>query len=207
MKRFHFFVIASLLLVSCGGNNNKNSADSDSITEAAILEAVEAVRNANPYITKDSVGSVLIGAEMNSIPDSIPGLYSHKTNGASPDAVTVTFSDAAGEQFIAYDFGEGNIDVITLIGNKVKVNAPDGDFGLGDPFTNVLNLPDVKAEWISYDDNGSWFWTCNGLWFAPADSGLTQELSQSLYNPDSAPDPAAFGESVKIGFIGTGLPF
>lgn len=129
IKRFHVMILASALLVSCG-SNSKSSADSDSIAEVAILEAVVAVRNASPHISKDSVGSVLIGSEMNAIPDSIPGLYSHKTNGASPDAVTVTFSDAAGEQFIAYDFGEGNIDVITLVGNKVKVNSPKGDFGL-----------------------------------------------------------------------------
>ena len=54
--------------------------------------------------------------DINAVPDSVPGLYVRKVNGASPDAVTIDFEDEDGERFIAYDFGEGKIDVINLIG-------------------------------------------------------------------------------------------
>lgn len=199
----------ALILSACGGSQSKESSDSDSIYASATEDVPTASESSATiaYITKDSIGHIFIGMPMHEVPDSIPGLYSHKENGASEDAVTVTFMDGEKEKFIAYDFGEGNIDVINVIGSNVKVKGTQSEFGLGDKFGNVLSLPGVETEWSGYDGAGSWYWVWEGLWFAPSQETLNETLSTRLYDYDSAPTPEDFTEDVTIGFIGTGLPF
>lgn len=206
MNKIIYPVLFALTLSACGKGQKAESADSDSIAESAVMEAVEAVRQ-SMYITKDSIGAIAIGTAVNTLPDSVPGLYTSKENGASPDAVTVVFSDDNGQEFIAYDFGEGNVDVINVIGTGVYVDAPRGAFNLESPFSKVLELPGVETEWMSYDDNGMWYWRWNGLWFAPSQDNLPRDLSMRLYNSEQAPTPKDFTDEVKVGFIGTGLPF
>lgn len=79
--------------------------------------------------------------------------------------------------------------------------------GIGDSFANVLSIPGVQAEWIGYDDGGMWYWTWDGLWFAPSQQGLGEILSRKLYDSKETPSAADFSDDVKVGFIGTGLPF
>ena len=191
---------------SCGNSHKESISDSDSI---AVMEMVETVAasNAPAHISKDSIGKIYIGMPMHEIQDSVPALYTRKENGASPDAVTVTFSNDNGEQFVAYDFGEGKIDVLNVIGTDVAVMSPQGDIRLGDSFRKVLELPGVESEWSGYDDSGTWYWTWNGLWFAPAQDKLPSKLSQLLYHSDKEPTADDFSDEVSIGFIGTGLPF
>ena len=209
MKRLLIIpAVSALVVTGCGGGNKNMTADSDSIYSDMTAETVSTVATvASSYITKDSIGHIFIGMPFHEVPDSVAGLYNHKENGASEDAVTITFSNPDGEQFISYDFGEGNIDVLNVIGRDIKVKAPDGDFGLGDKFTKVLELPDVKTEWSGYDGGGSWYWVWEGLWFAPSQETLTDSISRRLYNYDTAPTPADFTDDVTVGFIGTGLPF
>lgn len=194
-----------LFAASCGVSDKTEAADSDS---TAIPDMVEAVVASNAtYIDKDSIGAVYIGMPMSELADSVAGLYTSKEYGATPDAATVTFSNPDGEQFVAYDFGEGKIDVLNVTGADIKVMAPEGEFGLGDPFTKVLQLPGVAAEWSGYDGSGMWYWTWEGLWFAPSQERLTPELSRLLYNPETEPAASDFPEGDTVGFIGTGLPF
>lgn len=201
------FSLGVMVLAGCGGNKTVNVSDSDSL-ESEPETFTEPVSSAPiSYLTKDSIGLIRIDMSVNDVPDSVPGLYDKKLDGASEDAVTITFSDSAGEKFIAYDFGEGKIDVINVIGRTVKIEAPRGEFGLGDNFAKILELPGVNTEWSAYDGNGSWYWVWEGLWFAPSQETLNETLTRRLYNSTSAPTVADFGEDVTIGFIGTGLPF
>lgn len=202
------FALGALLLAGCGGSKKDIVDDSDSIiSETELLVESPKTPSHISYLTKDSIGNIFIGMPVNEVPDSVVGIYDKKLYGASEDAVTLTFSDPEGESFIAYDFGEGKIDVINLIGRNVKIKAPKGDFGLGDKFAKVLELPGVNTEWSGYDGNGSWYWVWEGLWFAPFQDTLTETLSRRLYNSESAPTIADFSDDVTIGFIGTGLPF
>lgn len=194
-----------IMVSSCGNSNKNEASDSDSATIMDMVETVASDHTA--YITKDSIGAIYIGKPMVELADSVHLLYSSKENGASPDAVTVTFSNEDGEQFIAYDFGEGNIDVLNVIGTDIKVNAPAGEFGLGDSFSRVLELPGVTAEWSGYDDSGMWYWTWEGLWFAPSQDRLSPKLSRLLYHSATEPEASDFSEENTVGFIGTGLPF
>lgn len=209
MKNLLFKIMAltfsGFALASCGGGNGGHHADSDSVSfPESSVETSTVVKN---YLTKDSIGHVYVGKPLAELPDSVPGLYSHKENGASPDAVSVTFSNADGQQFVAYDFGEGNVDVINVIGEDIYVATPDGEIKMGDSFKKVLQLPGAKAEWSGYDDSGSWFWTWEGIWFAPAGDRLTPELSKVMYQSSTEPTAEMFSEEVPVGFIGTGLPF
>lgn len=199
---------AGVLLVcaSCAGNSEKKQVDSDSTALADVEEMVAAVRD-YVCITADSVGFVAIGMPINELPDSVPGLYDHKNHGTSPDAVAFIFSDAEGDSFVAYDFGEGNVDVINLIGRQIKVAAPQGVFGMGDSFSNVLQLPEVQAEWAGTGNGGSWYWVWNGIWFAPSNDNLSESASRKLFDSHQPPLASDFTDADVIGFIGTGLPY
>lgn len=199
------FLACILLLTSCGGGN-KNTAEDSSPFVDDIPEEGD-VRETFTYITKDSIGGIWIGQSVNEVSDSIPGLYTHVTHGASPDAVTITFCGPEGERFIAYDFGEGKIDVLNLINSMVKVRNGERSFGIGDSFSNILSLPGVETEWSEYENSGTWYWKWDSLWFAPSQESVTAGLSRKLYHSDTCPEAEDFDESVKIGFIGTGLPF
>ncbi len=199
-------IIGTLVLLSaCSGGKTKSADTIDTVTsdETEIVEELS-----KPiYITQDSIGAIKIGESINDIPAAIEGLYVAKEYGASPDAVTITFKGEEGERFIAYDFGEGKIDVLNLIDGTVKVKSPKGEFGMGDKFSNVLQLPGVEVEWSGYENTGTWYWVWEGLWFTPSQDNITESLSRRLYQSIQAPTPADFDDSITIGFIGTGLPF
>lgn len=198
--------IAGMLLCGCSKGSGSETSDSDSVNVEETLTE-EGPEGTVYYITRDSIGPVRIGMNIEAVPDSVDGLYNKKVTGASPDAVTIEFSNANGESFVAYDFGEHKVDVVNLIGNYIKVKAPRGEFSLGDEFSRVLELPGVKAEWAGYDDTGMWYWTWEGLWFAPSQENLSETLTRRLYHSDMAPTHNDFSDDVTIGFIGTGLPF
>lgn len=205
-----FTAICGILgAASCGKTDKSTTGtDSDSIAVMEMVDAVTASYHA--YLTKDSIGQIKVGMSVNDIPKSVDNLYDYKTQGASPDAVTITFytnEDEGREQFVAYDFGQGVIDVLNVIGNGVKVATDSGELGMGDSFKKVLALPGVKAEWSGYDDSGMWYWTWNGIWFAPSQDVLPEQLSKLLYHSSQEPTIDDFSDEVTIGFIGTGLPF
>lgn len=198
--------IAGILLCGCSKGSKTEATDSDSVSLEEPLTDQEP-KGKVYYITRDSIGPVKIGMNIEAVPDSVDGLYNKKVTGSSPDAVTIEFSNTDGESFVAYDFGEHKVDVVNLIGSYVKVKAPRGEFSLGDEFSKVLELPGVKAEWAGYDDTGMWYWTWEGLWFAPSQENLSETLTRRLYHSDMAPTHNDFSDDVTIGFIGTGLPF
>lgn len=224
MKTLRYVAIAAIgagLLAGCGKSKNEGASAADTLAADTINPADEAQAWVPvPYLTSrhigpadtlgviDNVAGLHIGMPVSRIPDSIPGLYNLKRNADSRDAVVIEFLEDGVERFVAYDFGEGNIDVINVIGGDVKVKTLKGDISLGSPMADVLNLPGVEAEWSSYDDNGMWYWTWQGLWFAPDQENLSTGLSHRLYHSGQAPTMKDFEEdAVTVGFIGTGLPF
>ena len=224
MKTLRYVALAAIgaaLLSGCGKSKNEAAMATDSIAADNLNPADDAVAWVPvPYLTSrhigpadtlgviDTVAGLHIGMPVSQIPDSIAGLYNLKRNTDSGDAVAIEFLEDGVERFVAYDFGEGNIDVINIIGGDVKVKTMKGDLTVGSPMTAVLNLPGVQAEWSSYDGNGMWYWTWEGLWFAPSQENLSTELSHRLYHSGQAPTMKDFeDDEVTIGFVGTGLPF
>lgn len=205
MKKLVMFAAALAGLVACGHKDSqKADAASDSLIEAQDSTEIAHERY---FLTKDSLGPVRIGAEWKDVPEMVEGLYTMRKEVKSPDCLEFMFVDGDRESFAAYDFGEGKVDVICLFDSVVGVQAPRGEFRLGSPFSKVLELPGVKAEWCSMDDEGQWYWTWEGLWIGVGQDGLAPALSARLYNSAQAPTGKDFTGSETIGFIGTGLPY
>lgn len=204
MKKTLLLSLPLLLLAACGGSKTGADADSDSIAAADSIDSAAA-----PVwcISADSVGPVRIGSRLDSIPLCETGLYDDIARSENPDAVQYDFVLDGNVSFYALDFGEGRIDMIALADTVVGVDAPKGVFKLGSPFSRVLELPGVTAEWSGYEGDGAWYWRWQGLWFSPAHEGLSPVLVQRLYNSTQAPTGADFSGTETVGYIGTGLPF
>lgn len=205
MNKSFLWFLPLAAFCSCGGSRTAPS-DSDTVVSVGAASVETPVRHV-AYLTASGVGNVAVGSDIYALAPAEAGLYDSKDLDASPDAVTVTFSDGEGEQFVAYDFGEGNVDVINVTGPGIAVKAPRGDINLGSPFGEVLALPGVQPEWAGFDNGGMWYWTWEGLWFAPAQEGLPAALASRLYHYGQAPTESDFNGAVTVGFIGTGLPF
>ena len=199
--------IAIILISSCGKKESKETENNDSISVNVSEEIEENKFEEQFYLDTTGIASIKIDMPVQSLPDSVEGLYNKITKISIPDAVTYEFSDDEGLRFIGYDFGDSRIDLISLDTPDIKVKTSDGEIALGDNFSSVFSLPGLETEWIDYDDGGVWFWRWQGLWFAPTQHKLTQSLSQKLYNSDKAPVASDFNDEVKIGYIGTGIPF
>lgn len=204
-----FILVSALALVmtACGGNKNASgeSAKSDS-AETLPMESPVAGPT-DYYLTADSIGPVRVGASISDLPAAVPNLYDMMLTTETPDAMAYTFMLADIPQFTIYDFMEGKADVIALEGNARSIQTPDGELRVGDAFSKVLALPGVVSEFQSMDDMGIWYWKWNGLYFGVDETGISESLGNALSDGKLPPRAALFPESVKIGYIATGLPF
>lgn len=207
MKKTIYFVMAALLC-SCAGKGNQASesvSDSDSVLTAE-MESPEA-GNENYFLTADSIGPVHVGEQIARLPEAVANLYDTVLPTETPDAMAYTYLLGDIPQFTVYDFMEGKVDVIVLEGDARAVTTPDGELRVGDEFSKVFALKGVKSEYQALDDMGVWYWQWNGLWFGVDESNLSRSLSEALCNGQRPPRASEFKENVRIGYIGTGLPF
>lgn len=207
MRKLAMIVCLTAIMVSCKENKKTATSDSDSAEVMQMVNEVVESSNEPIYLSKDSIGTLAVGMETNDLPAVVDGLYDSSVPGTTTDALTIHFHRGDVDEFVAYDFGEGRIDVIEAVGPDVKVKTNAGDLELGDSFVKVLELPGVQTEWTGYDDGGMWYWVWEGIWFAPVQDTLPEGLSKLLYNSSKAPEKSDFTENIKIDFIGTGLPF
>lgn len=201
--------LSVIVLTACGKGGKKNSpdsvADSSSVAEEQIIDSV-----ATFYLTPDGIGPIRIGMPVDSIPEMVAALYDHVTEGADEIGMARLFYNHSGVSFTALDFMEGKVDLIYLDNAYVKVATPEGDLTLGDEFSRVLLLPDCEAIWQDYDEAsgiGMWYWNAGEIWYAVDQSTLTDSLKKKLYDSSLKPTKSDFDENVRIGYIGTGLPF
>ena len=210
MKITKFMTGGALLLMaaSCGSGNSKQ-ADTDSafIDSAEMKEETILDTEAALTLTADSIGCIHVGMPIDRIPQTVDGFYASTILDSTPDAQTVSFNDANGEPiFTAYDFMEGKVDVIALNNAKYGVATPEGELSIGYDFSKVLALPGVKSEWQGLDDNGTWWWTWQGIWFGPDEAGMPEKLAVKMCDSKRPPLASDFA-GIKIGYIGTGTPY
>ncbi|MDE7160245.1 MAG: hypothetical protein K2O24_05325 [Muribaculaceae bacterium] len=204
----------SLFLAACGGGGGK---DRDSAAAADSQRAAEAAAMPDTlptfYLTAEGLGPVKVGMAVNSLPEKVEGLYTGRSAEQGFDSSAYVFSNADAPEsdtypFTVLDFGSDRVDVILLNDDQCAVAVPGAaDITLSSPFTAVLALPGVKAEWETVEGSGAWYWTWEGLWFQPSLDNPGDEAARKMYNGASAPVASDFGQSVTIGYIATGLPF
>ncbi len=198
---------AMLALTGCGKGKTTSAeaVDSDSIIAEAEIHNTP---YEFPALTTDSLGPVKIGMEVSRIPQDVAGLYVSFSPEVTPDAQVFMFSGEKGETlFTAYDFLEGKVDVLAVNSPQIPARAGGKEFHIGDLMSEVASTPKAAAEWVSMDDSGLWYWKLDGLWFGVDEEGLDPEFAQALCNGNVPPRVASMNYKVKIGYIGTGLPF
>jgi len=212
MKKTGITLIAAAALVisACGGGKT-SEADTTATGDSTKIEIADAGEQLW-LIKADSIYStsgvaLRTGTEINSLPESISGLYDKIAKESGMDALEISFMRGSEQIFMALDFGEAKADLFIVTSDHIKVATPlEGVLSLGSPFADVLALPGVKAEWSGYDGEGTWYWQWEGLWFGPAQDHLSEALSKKLYDSKSHFTADDF-KDVTIGFLGTGLPF
>lgn len=181
----------------------------DSDTIVADVEATDSLPG-EYYLTPEGVGPVAVGELISNLPSYMPGLYTAIEHGDTDQAQEYIFHNNGAAVMTALDFMEGKIDVLYLSTPGIKVQTPAGDIQIGDSFSKVLSLPGLEKEFETIDEEGSagmWYWKWDGLWFTVDQSRLTPVLVDKLYSDEKEPLSVDFDDKVKIGYIGTGLPF
>lgn len=205
-----FITLAALLplLAACTGNKAYKGADSDSavIQEAqADLDSIDAIPL--PDLTEQGLGPVRVGMPIDSLPEGVENLYDQVQMDDTPDAVALTFLLQDKPMFTVYNFGDGNVDVISLESDRLGFRTDNGTVRLGDPLRMLLDVKGVSTDFASADDSGEWYWRCDGLWIGPDPAKCTPELIRALSSRNNPPVAALVDSSVSIGYIATGLPF
>lgn len=195
-----------LLLASCSGHKATEATTQDS---ALTGEAESPVAGPTDFtLTADSIGPVHVDEQISRLPPAVPNLYDYVLPTETPDAMAYTYLLEDVPQFTVYDFMEGKVNVIALEGNARGVATPDGGtIRVGDDFSRVFALPGVESEWESLEESGVWYWKWRGLYFGVDEMNLNEKVGAALCDGRHAPRASDFTPGIKIGYIGTGLPF
>ena len=199
MKKSAFIIAAvAFTLVGCSGN--KKAAQPAADTDSAFIQEAEAAIDSiqTPTLTAQGIGDVRIGMALDSVPQGQINLYDNIVADDSGEFKALNFR---------LDYDDGKVDMISLYTSGVGVAVPNDTLRIGDPFTKLLKQSGVTTEFVSMDDTGVWYWRYKDLWFWPAEEGMSQALSNAMSERKNPPSAAMIGDRVKIGYIGTGVPF
>lgn len=208
MKKSAFIIAAAALtLVGCSGN--KKTARTTADTDSAFIQEAEAVIDSiqTPTLTAQGIGDVRIGMALDSVPQGQINLYDNIVADDSGEFKALNFRLGDKDMFTVTDYDDGKVDMISLYTSEVGVAVPNDTLRIGDSFTKLLKQSGVTTEFVSMDDMGVWYWRYKDLWFWPAEEGMSQELNNAMSERRNPPSAAMIGDKVKIGYIGTGVPF
>lgn len=207
MKKPTIFIVAALILAGCSGN--KKAAQPAADTDSAFIREAEAAIDSiqTPTLTAQGIGDVRIGMALDSVPQGQISLYDNIVTDDSGEFKALNFRLGDKDMFTVTDYDDGKVDMISLYTSGVGVAVPNDTLRIGDPFTKLLKQSGVTTEFVSMDDMGVWYWRYKGLWFWPAEEGMSQALNNAMSERRNPPSAAMIGDRVKIGYIGTGVPF
>lgn len=201
-------LLALLLSGSCSNNGKGKPEDSSAADTMVAAGTEQEIVSSDIVLTPEGIGPIRIGMSPDSIPERVPGVYDSVVAEEGYESNSYLFLDEGRAIFTAYEFTPGSIDVIGAESPRVVVVGRDGDLlRIGGEFSGVLALPGVKADWEHADSEGMWCWSWSGLWFQPDQTRLPESLAKRLYNDKEAPVADLFTPEVKIGYMGTGLPW
>lgn len=208
MKKSAFIIAAAALtLVGCSGN--KKTARTTADTDSAFIQEAEAAIDSiqTPTLTAQGIGDVRIGMALDSVPQGQINLYDNIVADDSGEFKALNFRLGDKDMFTVTDYDDGKVDMISLYTSEVGVAVPNDTLRIGDSFNKLLKQSGVTTEFVSMDDIGVWYWRYKDLWFWPAEEGMSQELNNAMSERRNPPSAAMIGDKVKIGYIGTGVPF
>lgn len=160
-------------------------------------------------LTSRGIIPIKVGMRVVDIKPQVENLYDSIIPEKGYESNTYHFYLDNEERFTAYEFEAGTISLVAANNPSIVVKDLEGRemARIGEPFTKVLQLPGVKSQWETGDDDGMWVWIWQGIWFIPDQSNLTEKLVHKLYNPNVAPSASDFSEEVTVSYMGTGLPW
>lgn len=208
-----FLQISSLVAFTalCGCRSENKTADTvDTLTDVAAETQTDSLPPEPQHhyvLTSEGVGPVAPGMKTRTWPELAEGLYDSIEEGPGGEADQYEFYLDGQPMVTVMDFGQGEADLVVVSDPSIKAKVGDAELGLGDSFSLLLEQPGVRAEWEQLDEDGMWYWTTGGLWFAPSQENLPEEVSRKLYDSKKPPLSTDFPPEVGIGYIGTGLPF
>lgn len=202
--------LSLFMLASCGGKENTSAAGSESVQFPQLpIDTLAAVKEYS--ITQFGIDTICVGMSVADIPEKVDGLYD--TFAPGPDisdieALQYDFSLNGNVRFSILDFGDGLVDVVFVSDYTIDVQLPNGKapLVLGEDMSRVLELPGVHSKWNPYDSLGFWAWEWQGLWFMFDKDGINESNSMKLFNAHQPPTASDLRD-MKIGYIGTGLPY
>ena len=198
--------LTGVLLPACGGGKTHPTDTLTVEPDPTPQPAEETMTDAK--LGPTGVAPIKVGMRISEVKPSVENLYDSIARESGYESNSYTFLFDGERRFTVYEFETGIVNVVAADDDSVVVEDPTGEkIRLGDPFSKVLAIKDVKPVWESADGEGMWCWTWQGLWFQPDQSALPDVLSHKLYNPTTPPSPSDFNEDVKVGYMGTGLPW
>lgn len=196
------------LFASCNSDKGKTTAGKDTSDEAGEHLADSLKQSVTRYVlTSEGIGPVTPGMKTRTWPQLAEGLYDSIEEGIGGEGDQYEFYLEGQPMVTVMDFGQGEADLVVVSDPSLKAKVGNAELGLGDSFAKLLAQPGVRAEWEQFDEEGMWYWTTGGLWFAPSQDNLPDDLAGKLYDSRKPPVSSDFPPEVGIGYIGTGLPF
>lgn len=199
--------ILSLSLTGCGGKQAQpvvdtvtvEPNDSPDLPESSMIDAQLTARGIEP---------VKVGMRIVEIEPRVENLYDTIVREGGYESNSYHFLLNGEQRFTVFEFESGIANIVAADNESIIVNGNDDNIlRLGDSFTKVFDLKDVKPVYQSMDDEGMWCWQWQGIWFQPDQQNLNDVLVHKLYSTSVAPVKSDFTDDIKIGYIGTGLPW
>lgn len=209
IKQISVTAVILTLISAMASCRHTDSRDHDSVNtdSAAMLLSDDSVAVTPLIMTAGGIGSVRCGTSLSDLAPELEGVYDSIETWSEAEFDIYSFIYDGEERFEGFDFGDGVLSVLSARSTDIVVETPDGIITRDIPFTHVLSLPGVTAEFESGNYGGIWCWKWHGLYFLPDDQHIPERLVSKLYNGDTEPVSEDFDDSVKLYYIGTGLPF
>ena len=154
---------SSVLLCMCGHKDGGEATNTSSDTTVVKPTADDTVSDGTdsqlPILTSDSLGAVRIGMAIDSLPPVCEAFYDSIGRVQECEYEEYIFSRRGKPMFAVIDFGDGKVDLITLLSSEIGVVAGTTELHIGDNFHRLLAQRATQAEWAGYDAVGRGTWT------------------------------------------------
>lgn len=202
-------ILMLLIAGGCGNRAGKEEEKPDTLrVEVSEPEVAEEAESGTTLMTSSGIGPIRKGMRIVEIQPQIENLYDSISRQSGYESNYYSFYLKGEPRFTVYEFEKGMVSDISADSDNIVVPG-DGNqtLSLGDSFSDVLKLKGVKPVWQTGDEEGMWCWERDGIWFVPDQETLPEDIAGKFYNQRVAPTLKDINSEIKIGYIGTGMPW